>query len=341
MKVHAIQSAFGLENLQLAERPRPEPGPGQVLLRMQAMSLNYRDMLMVTGRYNPRQPLPLIPCSDGVGEVVAVGPGCERFKEGDRAATVFCQSWHGGEPSHEKLRSTLGGPLDGTLAEYMVLPEDGVVAVPAHLSAVEAATLPCAALTAWSALVTYGSVTAGDTVLLLGTGGVSIFALQFVKLLGARAILLSSSDEKLAAVRHLGAWQEINYRNDPNWGKTVLGLTGGKGVDHVVEVGGAGTLAQSAKAVKIGGQISLIGVLSGHASELNILPIVMKNVRLQGILVGSREGFEAMNRAIEVHQLQPVVDRVFPFEEARQALAYLEEGKHLGKVCVSLTNPEP
>ncbi len=334
MKVHEIQSAFGLEHLKLTQRARPEPGPGEVLLRMQAMSLNYRDLLMVTGRYNPRQPLPLIPCSDGVGEVVALGPGCRRWQVGDRVATVFCQSWPGGEPDRDKLRSTLGGPLDGTLAEHMVLPEDGVVAVPGHLSAVEAATLPCAALTAWSALVTYGSVTAGDTVLLLGTGGVSIFALQFVKLLGARAILLSSSDEKLEAVRHLGAWQEINYRNDPKWGKTVLGMTDGRGVDQVVEVGGAGTLEQSAKAVKIGGQISLIGVLSGHASELNILPLVMKNVRLQGILVGSRDGFETMNRAIDAHRLKPVVDRVFPFEAARDALAYLAEGKHLGKICL-------
>lgn len=336
MKVHEIQTSFGLDNLRLAERPQPEPGPGQVLVRMQAMSLNYRDLLMVTGRYNPRQPLPLIPCSDGVGEVVTLGPGCHTWQVGDRVATVFCQSWPGGEPTHDRLRSTLGGPLDGTLTEYMVLPEDGVVAVPEHLSAVEAATLPCAALTAWSALVTYGSVTAGDTVLLLGTGGVSIFALQFVRMLGARAILLSSSDEKLEAVRHLGAWQEINYRRDAKWGKTVLAMTDGRGVDHVVEVGGAGTLEQSAKAIKIGGQISLIGVLSGHASELNILPLVMKNVRLQGILVGSREGFETMNRAIAAHRLKPAVDRVFPFAAARDALAYLEAGKHLGKICLEV-----
>lgn len=337
MKVHEIHQAFGLENLVVSERPQPEPGPGQVLIRMQAASLNYRDLLMTTGRYDPRQPLPLIPCSDGVGEIVATGPGCQRFRVGDRVATVFCQSWQSGEPSKEKLRSTLGGPLDGTLAEYMVLSEEGVVAVPEHLTAVEAATLPCAALTAWSALVTYGSVRAGQTVLLLGTGGVSTFALQFANLLGARAIVLSGKNSKLEAARKLGAWERINYKENPSWGKTVLEMTDGVGVDHVVEVGGAGTLAQSCKAVKIGGQISLIGVLAGHATEINILPMVMKNVRLQGILVGSREGFETMNRAIDMHRLEPVIDRVFPFDEAREALAYLSGGRHLGKVCIEIS----
>lgn len=337
MKVHEIQQSFGLEHLVISERPVPEPGPGQVLVRMQAASLNYRDLLMASGRYAPRQPLPLIPCSDGAGEVVDTGPGCRQLKLGDRVATVFCQSWQGGEPTRSKLRSTLGGPLDGTLAEYMVLPENGLVRIPDHLSAVEAATLPCAALTAWSALVTYGSIRAGQTVLLLGTGGVSIFALQFIELLGARAIVLSGKRHKMDAARKLGAWQTINYKENPKWGKTVLEMTDGVGVDHVVEVGGAGTLAESSKAVKIGGHISLIGVLAGHATELNILPLVMKNVRMQGILVGSREGFLAMNRAIDTHRLVPIIDRVFPFDEAREALAYLSGGLHLGKVCIEIS----
>ncbi len=217
----------------------------------------------------------------------------------------------------------------------MVLPEVGVVKVPEPLSGVGAATLPCAALTAWSALVTQGDVGAGDTVLVQGTGGVSLFALQFARALGARVIVTSSRDEKLEAARKLGSWREINYAENPSWGKTARELTGGTGVDHVVEVGGAGTLQQSLAAIRVGGQISLIGVLSGNSIELNILPILMQNVRIQGILVGSREGFEAMNRGIAQHEIHPVVDRVFPFDEAREALVYMAGGRHMGKVCIS------
>ena len=336
MKVFEIRDAFGLDHLVAAERPRPVAGPGQVVLRMKAASLNYRDLLMVTGRYDPRIPLPLIPCSDGVGEIVEIGPGVESRKVGERVATLFCQRWPAGEPTREGLRSTLGGPLDGTLAEFVALPESGVIPVPEHLTDTEAATLPCAALTAWSALVTWGGVRAGQTVLLQGTGGVSIFALQMAQLLGARAIVTSSSDSKLETARRLGAWQTINYRRDENWGKTARGMTGGSGVDLVVEVGGAGTLAQSCRAVRPGGRISLIGVLSGHSSDLDILPIVMQNLRVQGILVGARDGFEAMNRAIAQHELEPLIDRVFPFDECREALAYLGGGLHVGKVCIAI-----
>lgn len=336
MKVIEIQEGFGLENLQIAERPSPRPGPGQILLQMKAASLNYRDLLMIQGHYNPRQPLPLIPCSDGVGEVLEVGEGVRRVKAGDRVATLFAQRWLAGEPDQEKLRSSLGGPLDGTLAERMVLDADGVVPVPSHLSDAQVATLPCAALTAWSALVTQGGVKAGDTVLVQGTGGVSIFALQFARLLGARVILTSSSDEKLERARGLGAHETLNYRTDPRWGASALALTDGRGVDHVVEVGGAGTLEQSLKAVRFGGAISVIGVLSGVSAPLNILPILMKNVRLQGILVGHRESFEAMNRAIEVARLEPVVDKTFPFTEARQALELMARGSHFGKICLEL-----
>jgi NADPH:quinone reductase-like Zn-dependent oxidoreductase len=336
MKVFEIREGFGFENLVASDRPRPEPGHGEVLLEMKAASLNFRDLMTVKGQYNPRQPLPLIPCSDGVGEVAAVGDGVSRVKPGDRVATLFCQKWRSGTPDKIKLRTTLGGPLEGTLAQYMVLPEDGMVKVPEHLSDVEAATLPCAALTAWSALAVQGQVSAGDTVLVQGTGGVSLFALQFARLLGARVIVTSSKDAKLEAARKLGSWQGINYRDDPDWGKTARQMTDGVGVDHIVEVGGGGTLEQSLRAICIGGQISLIGVLSGAAVKLNILPILMQNVRIQGILVGSREGFESMNRAISQYELKPVIDRVFPFEEAREAMAYLSGGRHMGKVVIKI-----
>lgn len=336
MRAIEIRGGFGLDNLQLGERPDPAPGPGEVLLRMRAVSLNYRDLMTVEGSYNPRQPLPLVPCSDGVGEVAAVGEGVSRVAVGDRVATLFSQGWMGGRPTVEELRATLGGPLDGTLAELMVLPERGVIRVPEHLSDAEAATLPCAALTAWSALVEQGRVAAGDTVLVQGTGGVSIFALQFAQMLGARVIVLSSSDDKLVKARRLGAWQEINYLDDPQWGKTVRELTGGVGVDHIVEVGGAGTLAQSLQAIRVGGEISLVGVLAGGASELSIVPVFMKCVRIQGLLVGSRQAFERMNRAVAQHELRPVVDGVLPFAQARAAFEHLRSGAHFGKVCIGI-----
>lgn len=336
MQAYEIQDAFGLDNLRLAERPDPEPGPGQVVVEMRAVSLNFRDLLTVTGAYNPRQPLPLVPCSDGAGVVSAVGDGVTRAVVGDRVATCFSQGWIEGEPTVEKLRSTLGGPLDGALTEKMLLDEGGVVRVPEHLTDVEAATLPCAALTAWSALVELGNVTAGDTVLVQGTGGVAIFGLQLAGILGARAIVTSSSDDKLARARELGAWKTINYREDEQWGKTARRLTGGGGVDHVVDVGGAKTLAQSLQAVRVGGEISVIGVLSGTSAELDVIPMLMKQVRLQGLLVGSREGFERMNRAIAVSGLRPVVDRVFGFGEAREAFELMASGGHVGKICIEM-----
>lgn len=334
MRAYEIQDRFGLDHLRLGERGDPLPGPGQVLLRMRAVSLNYRDLLTVQGHYNPKQPLPLIPCSDGVGVVSALGAGVRGIAVGDRVATCFGQGWLSGPPSRAKVRASLGGPLDGTLAAQMVLPAEGVVAVPAHLSDPAAACLPCAALTAWSALVRHGRVRPGDIVLVLGTGGVSIFALQFARLLGARVIITSSHDEKLERARALGAWQTLNYRQTPAWGKAVQVLTDGRGVDHVVEVGGAGTLAQSLEAVRIGGTISVIGVLSGITSDLSVIPILMKQIRLQGILVGHREDFEAMNRAIEAAALEPVVDRVFPFDQAGAAFAHLASGQHFGKIAI-------
>lgn len=334
MKAVEVRGAFGLDHLALTGRSDPRPGHGEVLVRVRAASLNYRDLLTVRGQYNPKQKLPLIPCSDGVGEIVEVGEGVTRVRPGERVCANFAQRWIAGEPTREKLRSTLGGPLDGMLAELVALSEEGVVRVPDHLTDEEAATLPCAGLTAWSTLITDGGLTAGDSVLLQGTGGVSIFALQFAKLLGLRVIITSSSDEKLARARDLGADETINYVQTPEWAVRAKELTGGIGVDHVVEVGGAGTLKQSLQAVRIGGTVSVMGVLAGNALELPLPLIFMQRIRVQGILVGSREGFEAMNRAIALHHLRPVVDRVFPMEEARAALELMDRGGHFGKICI-------
>ncbi|NEQ22744.1 MAG: NAD(P)-dependent alcohol dehydrogenase [Microcoleus sp. SIO2G3] len=334
MKVWEIQNKQGLEALTLTERKEPQPAAGQVLLKMRAASLNYRDLLTVKGAYNSKQRLPLIPLSDGVGEVVAVGEGVTRVKIGDRVAGIFMQTWLDGEFSAEKSKSALGGAIDGILAEYVTLPEDGVVHVPEHLSDEEAASLPCAAVTAWQALITQGNLKAGDTILVQGTGGVSLFAVQFAKLVGARAIAISSSDEKLERVLQLGASDGINYKTTPNWDEQVWKLTNEVGVDHVVEVGGAGTMNKSLRAVRFGGTISLIGVLTGLSGDVSTGSILHKGIRVQGIYVGSRAMFEAMNRAIALHQLRPVVDSVFPFTDVREALAHIESGKHFGKIAI-------
>jgi NADPH:quinone reductase-like Zn-dependent oxidoreductase len=328
-----IRDAFGLDHLALVERPDPVPGPGQALVRLRAASLNYRDLLTVEGKYNPKQKLPLIPCSDGAGEVVGVGEGVTRVRPGDRVCPIFAQRWIAGEPTRERLRSTLGGPLDGTLAELAVFDQEGLVKIPEHLTDEEAATLPCAAVTAWTAL---NGITAGDTVLLQGTGGVSIFALQLARLKGARVIITSSSHEKLARARELGAAEGINYRETPDWGAKAKELTGGTGVALVVEVGGAGTLKQSLQAVRMGGTIALMGNLAGTTAEIPLPLIFMQNVRVQGILVGPRESFEALNRAIALHGLHPVIDRVFPLEEIRAALEQMRAGGHFGKICVRM-----
>ena len=332
MKAYELQGGFGIDSLQVVERPQPEPGPGQILLKLRAWSLNFRDLMTVLGTYNPKLKLPFTPLSDGVGEVTAVGSGVTRVKVGDRVAGIFMQKWLEGEPSEAKGQSALAGSIPGLLAEYAVLHEDGVVHVPQHLSDDEAATLPCAAVTAWHALVSAGGVKAGDVVLVQGTGGVSLFALQFAKLLGARVIATSSSDAKLARAKELGAADGINYKTTPEWGQRALELSG-KGVDHIVEVGGAGTLTESLRAIRMGGRISLIGVLSG-AGQVNPIPILMKNVCVQGIYVGSRAMFEAMNRAISLHRVKPVVDRVFPFEQVREALRHMESGAHFGKIVI-------
>lgn len=334
MKAYEIQKEFGIDSLVLAERPDPRPGPGQVLVRMRGFSLNYRDLLVVKGLYNPKLKLPFTPFSDGAGEVVEVGPGVTRVQVGDRVAGCFMQSWVAGELTEAKARSALGGALPGVLAELAVLSEEGVVRAPEHLRDEEAAALPCAALTAWHALVTEGQVKAGDVVLVQGTGGVSLFALQFARLLGARVIATSSSDDKLTRALQLGAGAGINYKTTPEWGKKARELAGGDGVDHVVEVGGAGTLGESLKAVRPGGRVSLIGVLAGGGGQVGLYPVLMKNIRVQGIFVGSREMFEAMNRAVALHALRPVIDRVFGFGEVREALRHMESAAHFGKIVV-------
>lgn len=335
MRACVIQDRFGLDALAWQERPAPTPGHGEVLLRMRAWSLNYRDLLVVKGQYNPKLKLPFTPLSDGVGLVEAVGPGVSRWKAGDRVAAHFAPGWIGGDLTAGAARTALGEAQPGLLAEQVVLPESGVVAVPAHLTDAEAATLPCAAVTAWSALVRHGQLRAGETVLIQGTGGVSLFALQFAKLHGARVIATSSSDAKLARVRELGAAETINYKTTTDWGDAARKLAGGEGVDQIVEVGGAGTMAQSLRAVRMNGTIHLIGILAGGAAQFSPLPVLMKNVHIQGIFVGPRSAFEQMNRAIVQHQLRPVVDRIFPAQEIAAALAHLESGQHFGKIALT------
>jgi NADPH:quinone reductase-like Zn-dependent oxidoreductase len=333
MKLYEIRETKGVDSLNIVERPEPKPGPGEVLIRVRAVSLNYRDLLIVHGRYGRGMNLPLIPASDGAGEVVEIGPGVTRVKRGDRVAGIFMQGWLGGEVSPYVARTALGGSVDGMLAEYVVLHQDGVVLLPAHLSYEEAAALPCAGVTAWNALTTW-KLSPGITVLVQGTGGVSIFALQFAILAGARVIVTSSSDEKLAKAAKMGARDLINYRTTVDWDKKALELTGGIGVDHVIEVGGPGTFVRSMNAVRVGGRISQIGLLTGPEGAVSPMPILGKQIQVQGIFVGSRDMFDAMNRAIALHQMRPVVDRVFAFDQAREAWRYLESGGHFGKVVI-------
>ena len=302
---------------------------------MRAAALNYRDLIVPLRGYGPRTgTLPLIPVSDGVGVVVGTGEGVTRVAVGDRVCPLMIQTWISGPPTAERLHGTLGGPRDGVMAEYMVLSEEAVVRVPDHLSDEEAATLPCAALTAWSAIVTEGRVKAGDRVLVQGTGGVSLFALQFAKCQGAHVVVTSGHDEKLQRALDLGADEGINYRSTPEWGKAAKEMAGGDGVDLVVEVGGEETLPQSVRAVRVGGTISLIGVLSGNAMKVQLGPIVTRQVRLQGITVGNRDRFEAMVRAIAQHRMRPVVHRVFAFDALREALDCLARRGHFGKICI-------
>ncbi|MCB1748917.1 MAG: NAD(P)-dependent alcohol dehydrogenase, partial [Gammaproteobacteria bacterium] len=307
MNAWEIRSDGGIDALVPVTREVPAPGPYDVVVRVRAVSLNYRDLLHVLGVVDQDR-WPLVPCSDGAGEVVAVGPAVTRFKVGDLVAGTFFQRWPAGRITGEVMESALGGRLPGMLAEHVCLHEDGAVHVPPGWTAAQAATLPCAALTAWHALVAKGRLMAGETVLVLGTGGVSLFALQIAKMHGARVILTSSSDAKIARARALGADETINYRDVPEWDQAVLDLTGGRGVDHVVEVGGSGTLAKSINATAYGGHVGLIGVLTGFENAIDPMPVLFKSVDVQGIYVGSREMFENMNAAFAVNGLEPVID---------------------------------
>ncbi len=331
-KTRAFQlTDFALDKIVPADREVQPPDKHEVLVRMKAASLNFRDLLIAKGLYSRNLKLPLVPLSDGAGEVVEVGSNVTRFKKGDRVTPIFMQKWIGGQLHKEAGRSALGGAIDGVLQNEALFHEEGLVRIPEHLSYEEAATLPCAALTAWNALFESGLVKPGNTVLTLGTGGVSIFALQFAKAAGARVIITSSSDEKLQRARELGAHIGINYRTTPDWEKLVLKAQP-DGVEHVIEVGGAGTLPRSVKALRPGGQISMIGRLTD--GQFDPTSLLMKGARLQGIFVGSREMFEHMNHAIELHQIKPVIDQVFPVDQIKEALEALESGSHFGKIVL-------
>ncbi|MEZ5908363.1 MAG: NAD(P)-dependent alcohol dehydrogenase [Hyphomicrobiaceae bacterium] len=332
MRAWQMVSGGGIDSLSLVEMASPQPGPGEIMVRVRASSLNYRDLSTVKDPIGRGLALPMSPNSDAAGDVVAVGAGVTRFKAGDRVASCFFRDWPDGTCTPEAMAGALGGTANGVLAEEIILKDTGAVHMPAHLTYEEGATLPCAALTAWHALVEAGGLKAGDTVLLLGTGGVSIFALQFATLFGARAIVTSSSDEKLQRAALMGASTTINYRTTPDWDKAVLEATEGRGVDITVEVGGAGTLPRSVSATRVAGTVSLIGVLTG--GEINPTAVMRKSIRLQGIYVGSRRMFEDMNRAIASSGLKPVVDRTFGFDEARAAFHAMEAAGHFGKIVI-------
>jgi NADPH:quinone reductase-like Zn-dependent oxidoreductase len=308
MKTYELR-AFGLDHLQPAERPEPKPQPHEVVVRLRAVSLNYRDLLIVRGHYNPKLKFPRVPVSDGAGEIVSVGPAVTAWKPGDRVVIPFMPDWLEGPPAPAKTATALGGDVDGLLREFAVIRADALLPIPAHLSFEDAAALPCAGVTAWNGLFVAGQLQPGQTLLLQGTGGVSLFGLQFGLMAGATIILTSSDDAKLARAQKLGAHHTINYRAQPDWEEKVLELTGGRGVDLTLEVGGADTLARTLRATSVGGEVSIIGVLSGLESKLNIGPLLHHSLTLHGIYVGSRAMFAHMNQAIERHQLRPVAPR--------------------------------
>jgi NADPH:quinone reductase-like Zn-dependent oxidoreductase len=310
-----------------------EPGPGQVSVRMTAWSINYRDVLMARGSYDPKLPLPYVPLSDGVGEVIAIGEDVTRARPGDRVCPIFSPTWLDGAPDEDAIRKTRGSRVPGVLAERILLGEQELVVIPPYLSDVEAATLPCAGVTAWSALVSHGPVMAGEVVLVIGSGGVSTFAVQVSRILGARVVAVTSTAAKAERLRALGAEHTVSYLEDPHWGRTLRKWSDG-GVDRVIEVGGAGTLEQSLDAVRIGGTIAVIGNVAGSKTELSVLPILMRQIRCQGVFVGHRRGFEQLCRVFRAHEVHPVIDSVFAWDEAPAAFARLASGEHVGKVCI-------
>ncbi len=326
---------FALDHLHLADMPDPVPGPGEVAVDMRALSLNYRDLLVIRGQYNPNLRLPATPISDGAGVVSAVGPDVRGLRAGDAVMTHFVAGWIDGPFREQYVATTLGLPAAGVAAERVVLPAQALLPLPAGFDFQQAATLPIAALTAWSALVTEGNLQPGQVVLTLGTGGVSVFALQLAKAMNATVIITSSSDEKLARARELGADHTINYRTRPDWHREVLRLTGGRGADITVENGGAGTLSQSLRATRAGGVVAMLGALTGLSADVNLAPVLMKRLRICGIMVDSRAAFERLCAFLAQHPLEPVIDRVFPFEQLPDALRWMETGRHVGKIVVA------
>lgn len=336
MRTYTLLPKEGFDAITLTEREPVRPGPGEVRVRMHAFSLNYRDLLVAKGSYGNQSSTNLIPLSDGAGEVIEVGEGVTEFQVGDRVAGIFFQNWEAGRMRKHHGDSALGGAIDGVLSEEKVFAQGGLVRIPDYMSYEEAATLPCAAVTVWNAMFETGTLRAGESVLLQGTGGVSLFGLQFAKAAGLQAVITSSSDEKLERARALGADLTINYRETPEWGQATRDLTGGYGVDHVIEVGGSGTFGQSLKAVTVGGTISMIGVLTGTGGQVSTGTILHKAMHVNGIYVGSRAMFEDMNRMLALHEVHPIIDQIFSFEDVRAAYEHLESGKHFGKVVIKI-----
>jgi len=336
MKTYHIDRPGNIDGLVLREHEIPEPGPYQVLIRIRAVALNFRDLMIINNQYVFPIRAGLIPLSDGAGEVSAVGKAVTRFKVGDRVAPNFLQRWMGGSLIPENMGGDIGGSLEGVFSEYVLFNEDGVVKLPSHLSFEEGATLACAGTTAWVGLTGQSALYPGDVVLVQGTGGVSIFALQFAKLFGARVIATTSTQAKAERLKSLGADHVINYVDTPDWDRQVLELTGGRGVDRVIEVGGPGTIERSCRCTRVGGRISLIGFVAGAAGSIDPFAILARAVSIDSIAAGSRRDFEDMNRAIEAHALKPVVDRIFAFDAARDAYRHLSERLHVGKVVVSV-----
>ncbi len=338
MKSWVISKHHALEGLSLVDQRTPEPSAGEVLVRVRAVSLNYRDILTIENQRPGNLPPPLVPCSDGAGEVIATGAGVTRWKPGDRVAGAFFRDWISGRFDLKYHSGAAGGSMHGWLRENVSYPEHSLVSVPEGYSFEEAATLPCAAVTAWQSLFTRGGLQPGNTVLVLGTGGVSIFALQLAHAAGARVIVTSSSDEKLVRARSLGAWATVNYKATPDWDKEVWRITEKRGVDHVIEVGGPGTLGKSLNAVAAGGQIALMGVLTGFgAPDAGLFPLTARNARLDGIYVGSRADFEALNAFLTQHHIRPIIDRTFPFDQAREAFDHMKSAGHFGKIVITLS----
>ncbi|PLX36066.1 MAG: NAD(P)-dependent alcohol dehydrogenase [Hyphomicrobiales bacterium] len=339
MRAVVLENDFGLANLAIAERETPRPGPDQVLVKVGAVSLNYRDVLLIEGVYNPRQKLPVVPVSDMAGVVEAVGENVTRFRPGDRVLNVFMEKWPAGQPSSQSLSAARGGPGgDGVLADYVAFDEDALLPIPAHLNFSEAATLPCAGLTAWAAVAEHGDIRPGSTVVVEGTGGVALFALQFAKLAGARVMVLSSSDQKLEWIQDLGADEVVNYAETPDWWRTVRERLDPEGADLVIELGGAQTLENALRAVRPGGVVSLIGVLSGAHAPLNLPLVVMRQVRLLGITCGSRADMVRMMAAVEQHGMRPWVHETLPFERYVDAFELLKSGSHVGKVAIQVND---